>query len=152
MSAFLSSSLISTDAGSYFGLFHFSGNVPPASSLALDTALFFSLLALYLAPPQPRSPPREGSSPRSPRSPRTPDKRAGRHVGDANARRGTATTLVRPSIQRHGGASIQMRPSVFCRGGDHRLHVEYLGDGEQKRICPETSVSAIRTANLLSIK
>ena len=41
--AFLSSSLISTDIGSYFNLFEFSGNVPFVSSLVLNTILFFSL-------------------------------------------------------------------------------------------------------------
>ena len=41
--AFLSSPLISTDIGSYFNLFEFSGNVPFVSSLVLNTILFFSL-------------------------------------------------------------------------------------------------------------
>lgn len=41
--AFLSSSLISTDASSYFNLFQFSGNVPFVSSLVLNIILFFSL-------------------------------------------------------------------------------------------------------------
>mmetsp|Transcript_17048 Transcript_17048/g.36761 ORF Transcript_17048/g.36761 Transcript_17048/m.36761 type:complete len:352 (+) Transcript_17048:208-1263(+) len=43
ISAFVSSSLISTDASSYFNLFQFSGNVPFVSSLVLNTILFFSL-------------------------------------------------------------------------------------------------------------
>ena len=41
--ALLSSPLISTDIGSYFNLFEFSGNVPLVSSLVLNTILFFSL-------------------------------------------------------------------------------------------------------------
>ena len=41
--AFLSSPLISTDIGSYFNLFEFSGNVPFLSSLVLNIILFFSL-------------------------------------------------------------------------------------------------------------
>lgn len=44
LSAFLSSPLLlSTDVASYFNLFKLSGNVPLASSLALNAVLFFSL-------------------------------------------------------------------------------------------------------------